>query len=185
MTPGVLQKQQEHIAVRADILIRGLATVGIIALVDEATGYQERRQHDELTRILQEFVAKEIREWVPTFDADFYKMIFRLRGWKYTGTTKRPRIVGDTTNDIVYRRLAPGLLAELQRINPKDDRGNRKTKHHQWPTERRGHPGIIKHLGRLTGWGEMSESWNAFMRYVNEKMPTYTGPTLFDEQQKD
>lgn len=36
---------QRHIADRAETLIRGLATVGIFALVDEATGYQKIRAH--------------------------------------------------------------------------------------------------------------------------------------------
>ena len=35
---GELQKQQEHIAQQCEILVRGFARVGIIALVDEATG---------------------------------------------------------------------------------------------------------------------------------------------------
>ena len=39
----VLAHTQEHIAERALILIRGLASVGIIALVDEATGFQYDR----------------------------------------------------------------------------------------------------------------------------------------------
>jgi len=34
-------RQQKHIAAQAEIIMRGLATVGIIALVDEATGYQD------------------------------------------------------------------------------------------------------------------------------------------------
>jgi hypothetical protein len=37
---GKLQKQHEPIADRCEILVRGFARVGIIALVDEVTGYQ-------------------------------------------------------------------------------------------------------------------------------------------------
>jgi len=36
-----LQKQQLHLADQAEIWVRGFARVGIIALVDEATGYQK------------------------------------------------------------------------------------------------------------------------------------------------
>jgi hypothetical protein len=57
---GVLQKQQEHIAKQAEILVRGFAGVGIIALVDEATGYQQDRARDALSRILEAFIAKEL-----------------------------------------------------------------------------------------------------------------------------
>jgi hypothetical protein len=49
---AVLPPNQQHVAKQADILMRGLAHVGIIALVDEATGYQEFRAKDALSRIL-------------------------------------------------------------------------------------------------------------------------------------
>src|SRR5664280_281309 len=49
---NTLDRQQEHVADQAEILIRGLAHVGIIALVDEATGYQEIRTKDALAKIL-------------------------------------------------------------------------------------------------------------------------------------
>jgi hypothetical protein len=38
---GKIPKQYAHIVEACDILMRGLAHVGIIALVDEATGYQQ------------------------------------------------------------------------------------------------------------------------------------------------
>jgi hypothetical protein len=64
---------QKPVAERADILMRGLAHIGIIALVDEATGYQRDRARDALTRILEAFIAKELQPWLRTFRADFYQ----------------------------------------------------------------------------------------------------------------
>ena len=78
---GALKTSQAHIALRADILIRGLATVGIIALVDEATGYQEVREQRALATILERFIAKELQPWTKTFPYEFYSEIFRLRRW--------------------------------------------------------------------------------------------------------
>jgi len=49
---NALLPSQKHIAERAEILIRGLATVGIIALIDEATGYQQLREERALATIL-------------------------------------------------------------------------------------------------------------------------------------
>jgi hypothetical protein len=49
-------------------------------------------------------------------------------------TLQRPRYFGLLTNDIVYDRLAPGVLDELKKVNPKDDAGRRKRKHFQWLT---------------------------------------------------
>ena len=78
---GKLRANQAHIAKRADLLLRGLATVGIIALVDEATGYQEIRAQRALATILEKFIADELRPWTKTFPYEFYQQIFRLKGW--------------------------------------------------------------------------------------------------------
>jgi hypothetical protein len=60
-------------------------------------------------------------------------------------SVNRPQIVGKYTNDIVYERLAPGILEELQERNPKDTRGERPVKHHQWLTEDIGHPALERY----------------------------------------
>ena len=39
---------RSNTALRAEMLVRALAKVGIIALVDEATGYQDIRDQDTL-----------------------------------------------------------------------------------------------------------------------------------------
>ena len=80
---GKLGKRLAHLAERCAILQHGFATLGIIALVDEATGYQDVRARDALAKILERFVAKELQPYVRTFPPEFYKQIFRLYGWDY------------------------------------------------------------------------------------------------------
>jgi len=122
---GELPPNQQHIAAKAEILVRALAHVGIGALVDEATGFQDARARDALARILEEFVAKELRKWVSTFPPEYYKELFRLRNWRFPDLPrdqqKRPVMAGKITNDIVYARLAPGVRTELHRVTPRDD----------------------------------------------------------------
>jgi hypothetical protein len=177
---GVLRKRQLLVAAKAEILMRGLAHVGIIALVDEATGYQDERARDALAKILEAFVAKELRKWVRTFPAEFYKELFRLKGWRYTGTCKRPAFVGHMTNDLVYARLAPGVLNELRRINPANEKGNRSSKHHQWLTQDLGHPKLLQHLSALTALMRASTTWIQFERMVNVALPKQISLPLFD-----
>ena len=130
---GALVHTQQHIAVRADILIRGLASVGIVALVDEATGYQRDRAADALAVILEKFIAKELQPWVKTFPDTFYEELFRLRGLEYPrDSVKRPQYFGNLTNDIIYRRLAPGVLKELKESTPKSPAG--RPKHRSCPS---------------------------------------------------
>lgn len=84
---GVLPSNQMHVAQQAELLVRGLARVGIIALVDEATGYQEVRAKTSLVEILEAFIASELQPWVSTFPDDFYSELFRLRGLEYPRAT--------------------------------------------------------------------------------------------------
>ena len=110
---GMTTPRQSVIVDRVVILMRGFATVGIIALVDEATGYQDVRARHALATILEEFIAKERRPWTRTFPFEFYQLLYKLRGWDEPDGHKRTHQVGRDTNDLVYERLAPGVLAEL------------------------------------------------------------------------
>jgi hypothetical protein len=53
---GVLKDSQKIYAEQGEIIIRSVAKVGIIALVDEVTGYQEKREKDELQKFLTKFI---------------------------------------------------------------------------------------------------------------------------------
>src|SRR5215831_16417006 len=80
---GEVPARYERMITAADVLVRALANVGIIALVDEATGFQRDRAADALAKILEAFIAKELRPYVRTFPADFYAQLFRLRGLNF------------------------------------------------------------------------------------------------------
>lgn len=180
----VLTKAQKRIAHRAELLTRGLAHVGIIALVDEATGYQDARARDALARILEAFVQKELRRWVSTFPADYYRELFRLRGWTFPSLPKdqqkRPIMAGKITNDIVYARLAPGVRQELHRLTPRDEKGRLKHKLFQRLTEEVGHPKLREHLASLVALMKAADDWEAFERMLNRALPKYADMPLFE-----
>lgn len=179
-----LLPQQRHLARKADMLMRGLAHVGIIALVDEATGYQNIRARQALEKILEKFISKELVKWAKRFPDAFYERVFRLHGWPYSeaSAVKRPGVVGKWTNDIVYRRLAPGVLEELRKKNPVVAPGRRKHKHHQWLTEDIGHPKLREHLAAVMALMRAAPNWQAFMRMLARALPRH-GDTgfLFDD----
>ena len=132
---GVLLASQKRTAAACEVLMRGFAHVGIIALVDEATKYQEIRDREALQAILDKYLLAERAKWAKRFPDEFYREIFRLRGWQWQGMKiNRPQVVGRYTNDIVWDRLAPGVREELERLNPKTKKGERRSKHHQWLT---------------------------------------------------
>ena len=164
-----LLKAQQKFAVACDIILRGLAHVGIIALVDEITGYQEKRDKEELRKILEAYIAKELLPWTKMFPDEFYKQMFRLRGWQYSPlNVKRPQVVGKLTNKIVYEKLPPGVLKELKGKNPvikKGDSRYRKHKFFQFLTEDIGHPHLQSHLAIVITLMKISPNWRSFERF--------------------
>lgn len=171
---GVLTAQQLVVAKKCEILVRGFARIGIIALVDEATGYQDVRARKALEEILDKFITEELRKWAKTFPDEFYKEVFRLKGWPYAPwSVKRPGVIGRYTNDIVYERLAPSVLDELRRKNPTTPRGYRKVRHHQWLTEDVGHPRLREHIAAVIALMRASNNWTQFHRMLQRAFPRY------------
>jgi P63C domain len=173
-----LPKNQIHVAQQAEILVRGLARVGIIALVDEATGYQEFRKKNDLSKILEAFIAKELQPWIQTFPNEYYEEMFRLRGLRFPNDTpRRPQYFGHLTNDIVYKRLAPAVLEELKKVTPKTDSGYRQHKYFQRLTNNVGYPKLKEHLGAVVAFMQTSANWGDFMEKLERFKPRY-GETL-------
>jgi hypothetical protein len=176
---GVLQQQQEKIAQRCEILVRGLARVGIVALVDEATGYQKIRARNALSRILEAYISKELLPWTQRFPLQFYEEMYRLLGWKVDPSSKaKPSYVGKLTNALIYDQLPQGVLSELQARNPMDsENGRRRFKHHQFLSENIGNPHLEKHLAKVVGLMQASDSWSEFKRMFRKVFKT-TGLSL-------
>jgi hypothetical protein len=168
---GVLQKTQIPIADQCKILVRGFATIGIIALIDEATGFQLVRKQQALQKILEKYLRKEYAAWARCFPYEFYEEMFRLKDWKFDKKTMQmPGVVGRYTNDIVYDRLAPGILEELQKKNPVID-GKRKAKHHQWLTQETGHPALDRHFSGVLALMRANTTWDGFKRLLERAYP--------------
>lgn len=179
---GALQPQQQHIADQCEILVRGFARVGIIALVDEATGYQNIRPRRALQEYLEQIIRKELAAWAKKFPDEFYENIYKLKGWKWPGMGKnRFSVCAHYTRDLVYQRLAPGLLQELEAKSPKNSKGNRKNKFHQWLTEDVGNPMLAQHLHSLIMFQRLAinngQTWEEFLKMVDKVMPK-RGDTL-------
>lgn len=169
---GTLLPSQRHVAERADILVRALASIGIVSLVDEATGYQDVRDRQALQALLDRYLLAEYAAWAKRFPDEFFREMFRLKGWKYpTVSGGKPGVVGRYINDLVYERLAPGLLQELQDRNPKNESGNRITKHHQWLTPDTGHPALTAHLHATMGLMRVADSWEQLKLMMDRAFP--------------
>ena len=142
---GKLTERQQPMARQAQIILNALASVGIIALVDEATGYQTERDPEALRLLIQAYIEREKREWEKEFPDDFYITLNRVYGSdthveRVGGGSiviNKPQHFGNFTNKYVYGPLENGeVLKELQRLNPQiDTKGNRKERFHQFLTK--------------------------------------------------
>lgn len=182
---GALTDSQLPIARAAEAIVRGLARVGIVALVDEATGHQEVRARDALAKILEAYVAEELQPYVRTFPVDYYKEIFRLRGIEYDpSSVKRPPYFGHLTNNIVYKRIAPGVFDEIKAQQAKDER-KRRAKMFQQLTLDNGHPKLKEHLTSVTTVMKLSDDWPDFIEKLDRVHPIVDAslpPTLWDDE---
>jgi hypothetical protein len=171
----VLRPNQKHLAERARLLLRGFATIGITALVDEATGYQDVRKKDALAKLLEKWIEKEIyRKWTKTFPIEFYEQIFRLKGWDMLNPKRqRPGVVSKYTDNFIYKRIAPELLDVLREKNPTTRRGVRAVRHHQWLTGDVGVPKLRAHLEAVIALMKISKNWKEFERHIDRVYPRY------------
>lgn len=163
-----LSDGQQHLATQADIIIRSLAKTGVIALIDEATGYQYEREKDELQKVLSAYISEDFLKWQRRFPRKFYQELFRLCGWEYDPMTlKRPQYLGKLTNKYVYELLPQGVLSKLRELNPKNQKGNRSRKHFQHLTEETGQVHLERHLTKIITLFEISDDFNQLDNHVN------------------
>jgi len=182
---GQLPQMYDAIGNQCEVLVRGFARVGIIALVDEATGYQRERAKDALAKILEAWVAKELQPYVRAFPADYYEQLFRLRGLPYPppdNPSFRPQYFGVLTNDIVYERLAPGLLEELKKQAAKDEK---KSHLHRRLTQEVGHPRLREHIASIVTAMKLSNDYSDFIGKLNRIHPRFGETAPLDLEDKD
>lgn len=174
---GSLGSRQKAVAQKARLIMRALAHVGIISLVDEATGYQKVRARDELQKILSAYISAELLPWAKRFPDAFYEHLHRVRGWSYApGSNARTAYIGKLTNSLIYEQLPQGVLDELKQKNPRDpETKRRKHTHHELLTPDIGHPHLEKQILTVTTLLSVSDDWSEFTRLFSKKFPPGPG----------
>lgn len=187
-TKGLLTTERQYIvAEQAQLLYDAFAKIGLAALIDEATGYQKIRPKDELRKLLEAYVSPEFLPWTKRFPDEFYREMFRLRGWSYDPmSVKRPMLVGKLTEEIIYKRLPPGVLDDLRQKNPKSEKGYRKHKHHQLLTQDVGHPHLDRQIASTMTLMRISSNWRQFSSHLMKAFPVSgEQQSLFNDDDAD
>lgn len=169
---GLLRKQQLPTAARAELLLTGLADAGIIAVVDEVTGYQHERERDELQKILAAYVLPEMRPWIKRFPDEFFKATYKIMGWTFREDAPRahPGFVGTVINEWIYKRLPEPVLPKLREINPSVE-GRRRARHHQFLTPTTGIPHLDKQVSVVTALMRASTNRAMFEELLHRAFP--------------
>jgi len=125
---GLLKRSQLALAAQAEIVVRTCAKVGVIALIDEATGYQQVRARNALQLKLQAFIAEEMQEWAVMFPSEFWMEMARLEGIHYS-PRNRPLRWGKYVMMFVYDAIDADVGNWLRENNPNP---HFLRNHHQW-----------------------------------------------------
>lgn len=181
-----LLKTQTRFADIAENILYALSDIGIVALVDEATGYQHEREKDELQKILAAYISPELLPWQKRFPDSYYQQLFRLNSWDYTvkGVKKRPGVIGKWTNILIYDELPKGVLSELKKRTPKSKSGNNTARYHQSLTLDVGEPNLTAQINQVLALFKISDNmeqmWKLFEKLKNRKQGQLDIPFDFD-----
>ena len=173
----------QNVAENAYKILFAFSKVGIIALVDEATGYQYDREKDELQKILKAYIAEELLPWEKRFPDEFYKEIFRLNKWDFTvgGIKERPGVIGTWTKKFIYSVLPPGVLQALLHATERNEKGKLKNRLHQHLTKEQGVEHLNKQIVSTVTLMNVSDTWKGFEKLWNKKFGQQELP--FEDQE--
>ena len=159
----VLLPSQKHLATRADIIVNAFAKTGVIAVIDEATGYQRFRKKDALRMLVEAYIIEEARTWMKEFPDEFFVELDRIYNNPTTTPQKRPRYYGQFINKYVYEPIEDGIvLDKLHELNPADKKGARKKRLHQFLNEELGIRALRNRIGKVTALLQVSPNKRKF-----------------------
>jgi len=170
---GLLKRSQLKLAEMAEIIVRACAKVGIIALIDEATGFQEVRERNALQQKLEAFIAEELGEWAKLFPDEFWYELARLEGIQYSPRS-RPLRWGKYVMSFVYDAVDKDVGKVLREKNPDP---HYLQNHHQWLKEF-GREKIHDHLERVIAVMKTCDDMEQFRHrfaHVFQKTPLQLG----------
>lgn len=178
---GSLTKTQEPLAIQARIIQNAFAKIGVVALIDEATGYQQVRDPSALRLLVQQYIEEEKREWEKQFPDSYYDELNRVFGSKrYTQNRagaviqNRPQHFANFTRSYVYHPLENGkVLEELDRINPKiDKKGTRRSRFHQHLTLGYGIEKLKRQVQEIMTLITVSDNISQFKKLYQKRFPS-------------
>lgn len=158
---GLLPEKHNELYARATQVERAYSKLGIIAHIDEATGYNKER--DEYHKLFKQYILDDAREWEKEFSEELVDVFYKIYGIKRIKGKNHPRFFGKLINKYIYHPLANSngaILKMLQDKNPviisKKGTKYRKNRYFQFLKEEIGLPELRKHIWKFIGIGSVS-----------------------------
>lgn len=161
-------------------MVRAFSKTGIISVIYKLTGYLDDQVKTVLNDIFNKFLLEDAKQYKVTFPLELYKEWFKLNNWEWRpeNAQKKTGVLGKWTNNLIYARIAPGILSQLKIRNPKTDKGRREHKHFQFLTDDIGEPKLREFFGGLIALSKATSTWRKYIEMVNRAYPKYDD-TLF------
>ena len=160
-----LSPRQLQIAIKAASFLQASAKTGIVALVDEATGYQFDRPVDALQLKMKLFLEDEMRKWEKTFPDQLWVEFGRLTKWSGT-IHQRPKYWGKLVMELIYGYLDADVAKWLKDNAPKPSGGQN---YHQWLSSQYGLKKLIEHIWMVVGMASACYSMGELRQKMAEK----------------
>ncbi len=179
---GVLTASQLPTAEKCEILSDAFSIVGITALIYEQLGF-EKLKHPEAFRILIEsYLSDEIRKWAKEFPDEFFWQLDRIYGNQKTTSNNRPMYYAKFIRKYIYEPLEKGeVLKQLDKHNPKNNKGHRSVRHHQLTSENIGLPAVRSQIWQVIATLKISSDKRRYETNFARMMGQSWQPNLFED----
>jgi len=174
-----LLASQEKLAENAEILQDALSEIGIVSLIDEATGFQYSRKYNALRLLLEQYLNEGIAKWAKRFPDDFFVQLDKIYNNPETTSRTRPKYYGSFINRYIYEPIEKGYVKrELNKLNITDE-GKRRARFHQWLTEF-GNQQLTLQIGGVLSILRISPNLEKFKEHMRRQQGLSINPSLFD-----
>lgn len=157
--------RQKDIARKSSAFLAACANVGLIALIDEATGFQYLRADDALRLKLRAYLEEEMRPWEKTFPDELWIEFGRLTGWSGS-VQQRPKYWGKLVNELIYQYLDADVFEWLKTNAPQPRHGKN---YHQWLSSQYGLKKLIEHIWLVIGMASACHNMTELKYRMGEK----------------
>src|ERR1017187_84372 len=176
-----LGPNQEDLAKQAEIIIPASAKLGIVALVDDATGFIADKRREQYKELFREFIREEIKLYdEPQFPDQLFDVIYKIYGLpRKSDTQNHPQFFGKFIRKYIYEPLANSNGAILEMLDEKNPvvyvNGGRRYKMYNFLSDVVGMPKLKAHFWQVIGIGNSVKNKAQFERSFYTAFP---GPQM-------